>query len=175
MNNLSFHITDIASNSVRAGATDIELAIEEKKNKITITIIDNGCGMDKETLDRMTNPFYTSRTTRKVGLGIPFLIQSAEQTGGSVTFKSEPEKGTEVRATFIATHIDCPPWGDLSGTVAMLITGNPKINIRFFYQSKEIEYAISSEAIEEVLDGMPLSHPKVMLLVKDMISGNIGR
>ena len=175
MNNLSFHITDIASNSVRAGATDIELSIEEKKNRITITFIDNGCGMDKETLDRVTNPFYTTRTTRKVGLGIPFLIQNAEQTGGSVAFKSEPGKGTEVKACFIASHIDCPPWGDLSGTVAMLITGNPNINIRFFYHSKEVEYAISSEAIEEVLDGLPLSHPKVMLLVKDMISGNIGR
>lgn len=174
MDNLSFHITDIAGNCVRAGATDIVLSIEEINSKIIIGITDNGCGMDRETLDRVSNPFYTSRTTRKVGLGIPFLIQNAEQTGGTVFIKSEPGKGTEVVATFIASHIDCPPWGDLSGTIAMLMTGNPDINIRFFYQSKDIEYAISSEAILEVLDGIPLSHPKVMPLVKDMISGNIG-
>lgn len=175
MNNLSFHITDIAGNSVRARATDIALTIEEKKNKITITIADNGCGMDKETVTSVTDPFYTTRTTRKVGLGIPFLIQNAEQAGGSVFIHSEPGKGTQVKACFEASHIDCPPWGDLPGTVAMLITGNPDINIRFFYISDETTFAISTEAIKEVMDGMPLSHPKVMLLVKDMIGGNIGR
>lgn len=175
MNNLSFHITDIAGNCVRAGATGIVLSIEEKKNRISICIADNGCGMDKETLDAVTDPFYTTRTTRKVGLGIPFLIQNAEQTGGSVSIKSEAGKGTEVKACFIASHIDCPPWGDLSGTVAMLITGNPEINIVFSYHSENIDYAISSEAIKEVMDDIPLSHPKVMLLVKDMIGGNIDK
>lgn len=175
MNNLSFHITDIAGNSVRAGATGIVLTIEEKKKKITICIADNGCGMDKETLATVTDPFYTTRTTRKVGLGIPFLIQSAEQTGGSVAIKSEPGKGTEVKACFMASHIDCPPWGDLSGTVAMLITGNPDINIIFSYHSDGIEYAVSTEAIKEVIDDVPLSYPKVMLLIKDMICGNIDK
>lgn len=175
MHNISFHITDIAGNSIRAGATEITLSIDEKENQITIHITDNGCGMDAETVRLVTNPFYTTRTTRKVGLGIPFLIQNAQQTSGSVSLTSEPGKGTDVKACFVTTHIDCPPWGDLAGTVAMLITGNPDINLRFSYTSKEVSYGISTEAIREVMDGIPLSHPKVMLLIKEMIGSNIGK
>lgn len=175
MNNLSFHITDIAGNSVRAGASDIEISIEEKVDRIMIRISDDGCGMDKETLARVTNPFYTTRTTRKVGLGLPFLIQNAEQTGGTVSIQSEPGKGTIVTACFNASHIDCPPWGDLPETIALLISGNPEINLRFSYLSDDYSYAISTEAVREVMDGIPVSHPKVMLLLKEMISGNIGK
>lgn len=101
MNNLSFHITDITANSIRANASEIGLSVEEQDTRIVIRITDNGSGMDAETARRVTNPFYTTRTTRKVGLGLPFLIQNAEQTGGSVTLTSEPGKGTEVRAVFI--------------------------------------------------------------------------
>lgn len=174
MNNIAFHITDITGNSVRAEASDIAIRIEERSGKITIRITDNGCGMEPEVLMSVTNPFYTTRTTRKVGLGIPFLMQNAEGTGGSVSITSEPGKGTNVVACFVASHIDCPPWGDLPGTIAMLITGNPDINIRFFFQSKELSYAISTEAIKEVMDGLSLSHPKIMPVIKDMISSNIG-
>ena len=98
MNNLSFHITDITANSIRANASEIGLSVEEQDTRIVIRITDNGSGMDAETARRVTNPFYTTRTTRKVGLGLPFLIQNAEQTGGSVTLTSEPGKGTEGKA-----------------------------------------------------------------------------
>ena len=121
MNNLSFHITDITANSIRANASEIGLSVEEQDTRIVIRITDNGLGMDAETARRVTNPFYTTRTTRKVGLGLPFLIQNAEQTGGSVTLTSEPGKGTKVRAVFHSDHIDCPPWGDLPGTVAVIV------------------------------------------------------
>ena len=104
---------------------------------------------------------------------LPFLIQNAEQTGGSVTLTSEPGKGTKVRAVFHSDHIDCPPWGDLPGTVALLITGNPEINVCFEYRSGETGYSISTNEIKEILDGVPLSHPKVMLLIKEMIKENI--
>lgn len=136
MNTLTFHITDIASNSVRAGATRILLDIAVMEDA-TIRIADNGCGMDAKTIAQVTDPFYTTRTTRKVGLGIPFLIQNAEQTGGFVKIESEPGKGTEVTARFVTSHIDCPPWGDLPGTVAMLISGNPDINICFSFQKNK--------------------------------------
>ena len=149
MNNLSFHITDITANSIRANASEIGLSVEEQDARIV------------------------TRTTRKVGLGLPFLIQNAEQTGGSVTLTSEPGKGTDVRAVFHSDHIDCPPWGDLPGTVALLITGNPKINVCFEYRSGETGYSISTNEIKEILDGVPLSHPKVMLLIKEMIKENI--
>ena len=165
MNNLSFHITDITANSIRANASEIGLSVEEQDTRIVIRITDNGLGMDAETARRVTNPFYTTRTTRKVGLGLPFLIQNAEQTGGSVTLTSEPGKGTEV--------IDCPPWGDLPGTVALLITGNPEINVCFEYRSGETVFSISTNEIKEILDGVPISHPKVMLLIKEMIKENI--
>ncbi|MBC8603796.1 ATP-binding protein [Parabacteroides acidifaciens] len=175
MNNLSFHITDITANSIRANASEIKLYIYVGNGEIVIRITDNGCGMDRETLARVTNPFYTTRTTRKVGLGIPFLIQNAEQTGGSVTITSEPGKGTEVTARFRSDNIDCPPWGDLPGTVAMLITGNPTVNVSFEYQSDDADFSVSTGEIMEILDGIPLSHPKVMLLIKEMIKENTYR
>ena len=173
MNNLSFHITDITANSIRANASEIGLSVEEQDTCIVIRITDNGLGMDAETARRVTNPFYTTRTTRKVGLGLPFLIQNAEQTGGSVTLTPEPGKGTEVRAVFHSDHIDCPPWGDLPGTVALLITGNPEIYVCFEYRSGETGYSISTNEIKEILDGVPLSYPKVMLLIKEMIKGRL--
>lgn len=175
MNNLAFHITDISSNSIRAGASNILLAIQEQAGKITIRISDNGCGMTAETVSRISDPFYTTRSTRKVGLGIPFLIQNAEQTGGDVTISSEPGKGTVVAACFMSDHIDCPPWGDLAGTVAMLITGNPGVTVYFSYQSEKRSFSINTEEIERTLDGIPVSLPKVFLFIKEMIKENIGK
>lgn len=173
MNTLTFHITDIASNSVRAGATRISLEITIHEDHTTIRITDNGCGMDVETVSRITNPFYTTRTTRKVGLGIPFLIQNAEQTGGHVSITSEPGKGTAVTACFITSNIDCPPMGDLPGTVAMLISGNPGINVCFSYRKEELLFEISSEDLQSVFEDIPLSHPKVILAIREMIAANL--
>lgn len=173
MNTLTFHITDIASNSVRAGATRISLEITIHEDHTTIRITDNGCGMDAETVSRITNPFYTTRTTRKVGLGIPFLIQNAEQTGGHVSITSEPGKGTAVTACFITSNIDCPPMGDLPGTVAMLISGNPGINVCFSYRKEELLFEISSEDLQSVFEDIPLSHPKVILAIREMIVANL--
>lgn len=173
MNTLTFHITDIASNSVRAGATRISLEITIHEDHTTIRITDNGCGMDAETVSRITNPFYTTRTTRKVGLGIPFLIQNAEQTGGHVSITSEPGKGTAVTACFITSNIDCPPMGDLPGTVAMLISGNPGINVCFSYRKEELLFEISSEDLQSVFEDIPLSHPKVILAIREMIAVNL--
>lgn len=173
MNNLSFHITDISANSIRAGASEVCLDIRQTSDAITLRIADNGSGMDRETMARVANPFYTTRTTRKVGLGLPFLIQNAEQTGGRVMLRSEPGKGTEVTAEFKASHIDCPPWGDLPGTVALLITGTPGVNIRFTYRKGEGIFALSTAELKEAAGEMPLSHPRVAAWVKEMIQENI--
>lgn len=174
MNTLTFHITDIASNSVRAGATRILLDIVVNEENTTIRIADNGCGMDAKTIAQVTDPFYTTRTTRKVGLGIPFLIQNAEQTGGFVKIESEPGKGTEVTARFVTSHIDCPPWGDLPGTVAMLIAGNPAIDVCFSYKKGELSFEISTGELQAVFEDIPLNHPKVILAIKEMIAENLG-
>ena len=119
------------------------------------------------------NPFYTTRTTRKVGLGLPFLIQNAEQTGGNVEISSIQGKGTVVVACFVSSHIDCPPWGDLAGTMAMLIGSNPDINIHFSYHSDLVSFDISTRELKEILEDMPLSHPKVMLYLKELIANQI--
>ena len=137
MDNLSFHITDITANSIRAKASDIEIDIQIKDTSICIRIADNGCGMDPETVSLIRNPFYTTRTTRKVGLGLPFLIQNAEQT------------------------------------MAMLIGSNPDINIHFSYHSDLVSFDISTRELKEILEDMPLSHPKVMLYLKELIANQI--
>lgn len=173
MNTLTFHITDIATNSIRAGATCILLDITVNEDDMSICIADNGCGMDAETICRVTDPFYTTRTTRKVGLGIPFLIQNAEQTGGSVTIDSRPGEGTKVTVRFITSHIDCPPMGDLPATVATLMGGNPGINICFSYRKKECVFELSTEQLREVFEDIPLSHPKVILSLREMIAANL--
>ena len=162
MDNLSFHITDITANSIRAKASDIEIDIQIKDTSICIRIADNGCGMDPETVSLIRNPFYTTRTTRKVGLGLPFLIQNAEQTGGNVEISSIQGKGTVVVACFVSSHIDCPPWGDLAG-----------INIHFSYHSDLVSFDISTLELKEILEDMPLSHPKVMLYLKELIANQI--
>lgn len=173
MDNLSFHITDITANSIRAKASDIEIDIKEIKSLITIRITDNGCGMDQETVAKIRNPFYTTRTTRKVGLGLPFLIQNAEQTGGNVEISSTLGKGTVVVANFVSSSIDCPPWGDLAGTVAMLLGSNPDINIHFSYLSEKITFGICTQELKEVLENVPLNHPKVMLYLEELISSSL--
>ena len=149
MDNLSFHITDITANSIRAKASDIEIDIQIKDTSICIRIADNGCGMDPETVSLIRNPFYTTRTTRKVG------------------------KGTVVVACFVSSHIDCPPLGDLAGTMAMLIGSNPDINIHFSYHSDLVSFDISTRELKEILEDMPLSHPKVMLYLKELIANQI--
>lgn len=173
MNNLCFHITDITSNSVRAGATEIKIFIEISRDTVTIRISDNGCGMDAATLARVTDPFFTSRSRRKVGLGLSFLRQNAEQTGGSLHITSGEGNGTLVEARFIQSHIDCPPMGDLPETMALLITGNPDINIVFSYSCRNTLFSISSNELKEALDGMPLSHPQVTVWIKEMISHSV--
>jgi len=173
MNSLSFHITDITTNSIRAQATQVSILICEQVDRISIRIEDDGCGMDAETIARVRNPFYTTRITRKVGLGLPFLIQNAEQTGGCVTIESTIGKGTIVTAFFISTHIDCPPWGNLAETIALLIAGNPEVTITFTYQSQKVNFSISSGDIKNVLEDIPISHPKVVSWLKEMLEENL--
>jgi len=138
MKELSLNILDITKNSVTAGAKNIEISLIEDENGIlTLSIKDDGCGMSEETLKKVSNPFYTTRTTRKVGMGIPLLTLAAEQTGGKVTIVSstEPENhGTEISATFNTKSIDFTPLGDIVETVCLLIQGNPEINFTFTHK-----------------------------------------
>ena len=151
MEDLSLHILDIVENSITAGAKKIEIKIieEKKKDSLTIEITDDGKGMDEKTLKKVMDPFFTTRNTRKVGLGLPFLAQSAEESGGSIKIESEPDKKTTVKATFGYSHIDRKPFGDVGETLKVLIVGNPDINFIFEYQKDGVKNLLDTEGFKK--------------------------
>jgi anti-sigma regulatory factor (Ser/Thr protein kinase) len=175
MKDLSFHIMDIAQNSIVAGAKNIRIEITEnqKKDILEIIISDDGKGMSKEVLEKVKNPFYTTRTNRKVGFGISFLQQNIEQSEGSFQINSEPGTGTELRAVFKHSHIDRPSWGDLSGTMKMLICGNPGLNFFYRHIHNDKEFEITTEDIKNNIGDMPLENVKVSKLVGQIIHDNL--
>ena len=123
MKELSLHILDVAQNSLSAQATAVDLTVSQLAGRLTITIADDGRGMDRALLETVTDPFTTTRTTRRVGLGLPLLKLAAEQTGGGLEIVSAPGEGTTVTAVFDGESIDCPPLGDMAGTVSLLAQG----------------------------------------------------
>ena len=129
MKDLSLHILDIAQNSITAGARHLDLTLTEVAGQIAFTVTDDGCGMSRALLEQVSDPFTTTRTTRKMGLGIPLLRMAAEQTGGSVEITSTEGAGTTLRAVFNAAHIDCPPPGDMGDTLSLPIQGAPALEI----------------------------------------------
>jgi len=172
MQEISMHLLDIAQNSIAANSSfvDIFFIIDEEKDTMSFTIEDNGKGMDEKTLEEIKSPFFTSRTTRKVGLGIPMLISTAEMTGGFVELSSKKGNGTTVKAVFGLSNVDRPPLGDLAGTVLTLIYVNEKTDIRFFFEKVGKErFSIDTREIKKALDGVPLSEPSVMSFIKDYI------
>lgn len=176
MKDLSMHIMDILQNSTRAKATEITLEVLEDSVQDTLTLIfkDNGCGMDAETVQKVINPFFTTRTTRKVGLGLPLLKQNSEQTGGSMRIESTVGVGTTVTAVFGLTHLDTPPMGDLAGTMVLTISANPDIRFIFHYKrDNDIDYLLNTDEIYEILDGMSINDPEVIESLKEMIAENI--
>lgn len=175
MKDLSLHVMDILQNSTRAGAKNITLDVEESKANDTLTLrfIDDGCGMNEETVKKVQDPFYTTRTTRKVGLGLPLLKQNAEQTGGWMNITSQPNVGTEVTVVFRPSNIDCPPMGDLAGTVVLTVSAYPDIHFVFHYKTEEIDYTLDTNEVIEVLDGVPINNPDIVEYLKDMVAENI--
>ncbi len=155
MKELSLNILDITKNSVTAGAKNIEISlIEDEKGILKLSIKDDGCGMSDETIKKVANPFYTTRTTRKVGMGIPLLTLAAEQAGGKVTIVSstKPEDhGTEISATFDTNSIDFTPLGDIVETVCLLIQGNPEIDFVFIHKTPILDVRLSIPEIREIL------------------------
>ena len=139
MEDLSLHILDIVENSIRAKASRIEIKVVEytKKDLLTIEINDNGQGIDEETIKKVLDPFFTTRTTRRVGLGLPLLRQAARESGGDVEIESKVGRGTRVKATFGYSHVDRKPLGNMEKTLSTLIAGNPEVD--FIYEHKKDE------------------------------------
>ncbi len=175
MKDLSLHILDIFQNSIRAGATMVTLRITFSRsiNKVEFEVVDNGCGMGEEMILAVSDPFYTSRTMRKVGLGIPLLLQNALQCGGNVEIQSQIGVGTSLKAWFEFDHWDRPPLGDMGELVSLLISGNSSVKLFFEAKSDEGEYTIDSSMIEEALDGLEVGLPQVVIFIKEMIQENL--
>lgn len=172
MKELSLNILDIAMNSVKAEAKNINIQLLEQGDIRTFTIDDDGCGMDPEFLKNVTDPFTTTRTTRAVGLGIPLLKLAAEQANGefSIDSKQGENHGTSVRATFQISHLDCVPLGDIAGTMVTLIQGSPDIDFTLDYITDEGEKHLSTAEIREMLEGVPLDTPEVLQWISEMLS-----
>ncbi len=162
---LSQHILDIAENGTKAGATLLHITITEDldADRLTITLRDNGSGMDAEMVRRVTDPWVTTRTTRKVGLGIPFLKQTAEMCGGHFAIQSQLGQGTTTQAAFQHSHIDRPPLGDLIGTLICIVVGYPALDLLYQHQVDGREFTLDTREIREVLGAdVPLSDPEVL-------------
>ncbi len=168
MKELSLNILDVAENSVKAGASLTEILIDETDETLTLIINDDGCGMDEEMVKAVTDPFYTTRTTRKVGLGVPLLKLAAEQTGGSfeissVTKEASPERhGTKVKAVFFKNHLDYTPLGDAVSSVTTLIQGHPDTDFYFCHKTKNGSAELDTRQMREILDGVPLNSYEVI-------------
>jgi len=160
---LSLHLLDIAQNSVSAGSKNVGIVLgtEEQDEMLLLAVKDDGCGMSAEFLANITDPFTTTRTTRKVGLGIPFLKQSAEAAGGKMTLTSEPGIGTTISVTFTIKHIDRIPVGDIGTTVSALMTSYPGIDWLFSIFSSKDKFALSTAEIKQTLEDVPIDSPEV--------------
>ena len=176
MKELSLNILDIAENSYKANATLVEIFIDESNKAMSITVMDNGTGMTQDTLASVTNPFYTTRTTRRVGLGIPLFKFAAEQTGGELRISSthiDSDKdghGTSVTATFFKNHIDFTPLGDIISTVTTLIQGHPDTDLFFSHKTEVGEVTLDTREIRSVLEDIPLDSFEILNWIRDNLA-----
>ena len=173
MKELSLNILDITENSVKAGATLTEISIVESGDTLTLTIKDDGYGMSDEVLKTVENPFYTTRTTRKVGLGIPLLKMAAEQTGGEIKIVSSiasDNHGTSVTAVFFKNHLDFTPLGNIKETIVTLIQGHPDTDFLFVHKCSGGEVKLDTRELRVVLEGVPLDTYEVIVWIKEYLN-----
>lgn len=175
MRDISLHVMDIVQNSIAAGATEITVSIkaEKDKNLLKVSIIDNGKGMDETMAAKVTDPFVTSRITRKVGLGIPLLKFSAESAGGSLNLSSQKGKGTSVEACYKINHVDRIPLGNIPETITGLIVSNPEIAYRLELEGNGQEFEFDTVSIKEKLGDVPISDYSVITWINNFIKEGI--
>lgn len=177
MEELALHILDLAQNSLAAGASLLIIIIDEDSaaNLLTISIEDNGRGMDSELVTKVLDPFITTRTTRRVGLGLPLLYMTAQQCGGDLTVSSQPGKGTKVTATFQLDHWDLPPMGDMASTMTVLLAGRPDVDIYYCHTVNGEEFSIDTRELKTELGSVPLTEPKVLAFLKTYIKDGLAK
>ena len=175
MKELSLHILDIAKNSVKAKATKIEITVDENlaEDKLTITIADNGTGMSEEILKAVRDPFTTTRTTRKVGLGIPLFEAAAVQSGGKLDISSELGVGTTVLASFGYNSIDRAPLGDISDTLMILVSGSPEIRFIYNHLKNGKKFTFDTDEIKAQIGDIPITTPEILSWMSEYIEEGI--
>lgn len=172
MKDISLHILDLAQNSIAAGATLVRITIEDIPHEglLRVEICDNGSGMDEEQVKKVSDPFYTTRTTRKVGLGIPLFKASVEATNGQFEISSQKGSGTSIRAVFNSSHIDCLPVGSMEDTMTVLIFCNPSVDFIYTHVYSDRQFSLSTEEIRQHLGDFDIAHPDVIAWIKEYIS-----
>ncbi|PKM83377.1 MAG: hypothetical protein CVU89_01085 [Firmicutes bacterium HGW-Firmicutes-14] len=176
MKDLSMHIIDILQNSIEAGASDVRLEIAEDlaSDSFSIKISDNGRGMDEELLAKVIDPFFTTRKTRRIGLGLPLLKAAAERCEGKMIIESAPGKGTTTVAEFRHSHIDRAPLGNIIDTIVNLIVGHPDLDFYFSHQIGDKKLILDTKELREQLEDVPLNNPAVINWIKNYLTENYG-
>jgi anti-sigma regulatory factor (Ser/Thr protein kinase) len=177
MQDFSLHILDLVENSITAGAKQIEIKVVEdgREDLLTIEIKDNGRGMSEEMISKVLDPFVTTRTTRRVGLGLSLFAQAARSCDGEVIVNSELGRGTRLVGTFQLSHIDLKPWGSMVNTLVTLIVGNPEIDFYYHHQKDSFEYSLDTEVIKKELGEVPISNTEVINLLRSDLEENLNQ
>lgn len=172
MKELSLHILDIVQNSLKANATKVTVTINEneKDNTFNITVEDNGCGMSKEIIDKVTNPFYTTRTTRKVGLGIPLLQEAANRCNGWLKINSSEGKGTRLECMFERNNIDRAPLGNIADTIMTIVNSLNGCEFEYKYFFNNQLFSFSTEEIKKIVGESAIRTPEVLLWIKEYVA-----
>jgi hypothetical protein len=175
MTELALHILDIVQNSITGKATLIEITIHEdrKEDLLTIEIEDNGKGMNECEVKVAIDPYFTSRTTRKVGMGLSLFKQAAELCKGTLKLESTPGAGTKVKVDMQYSHIDRQPLGDIAGTIVLLISANPLIDFIYRHFTNEGSYVLDTKTIKDELGDVSIADPKIKKFIREMIQENL--
>ncbi len=173
MKELSLHILDVIQNSLKAGATCVEIKVEERDDVFRFSVKDNGCGMSEEFLQKVRDPFTTTRTTRKIGLGIPLLEAAAMQCNGKLEISSAVGVGTELTASFQNSHIDRAPLGDIAQTMVTVISGHPQVTFLYTHCCGDQTFVFSTEEAQAILQDVPLDTPEVLQWIGEHLTQGI--
>ena len=165
---LSLHILDIVENSTRAGAKRVYIDIIEdrKRDLLSLEIRDNGSGMSEDVFKKAMDPFFTTKTVRNIGLGLPMLAHAAERTGGRFNIESKGGEGTRVVAEFKLSHIDRQPLGDMASTLVTLVAGNTDVDFIYRHRHNDREYILDTRAIKKEMGDLPMEYVKALIFIR---------
>ena len=176
MQDLSLHILDIVENAIASKASQVAIRITEDpdKDQMIVEIEDDGEGIPAHLVDKVVDPFFTTRTTRKVGLGLSLLQQAAQACEGDLQVESQQGRGTLVKADFRYNHIDRKPLGDMASTMITLIVGNPHMDFQYVHRKGDKTFVFDTVELKRELEDVPIDHPKVVQFIRDEIKGGLG-